>query len=106
LSDLVRTRHSRGQYRIWQDGDRVAVAGWSEGGEGVARIAPVYTLPAHRRRGYAASLVAELAAELHAASRSSIFLVTDAANEAANALYAKVGFRALDEFRHFDLVVP
>jgi ribosomal protein S18 acetylase RimI-like enzyme len=106
LVDLTRTRQSRGQYRIWQDGERVAFAGWSEGGEGAARIAPVYTVPGHRRCGYAAALVAELVGELRAAARPQIFLVTDVANDVANALYARLGFRALDEFHHFDLVEP
>jgi predicted GNAT family acetyltransferase len=88
----------------FDDPDAFINAGCSEGGEGSARIAPVYTVPDHRRRGHAAALLAELACELRASSRPAIFLVTDVANDAANALYARLGFRALDDFRHVDLV--
>lgn len=106
LNDIVAKRHARGEYRIWEDDGPVALAGWTDGGASVARIAPVYTVPQRRRRGYAAGLIAELVLELRAASRPTVFLVTDVANPGANALYAKVGFRPLDDFLQFDFVDP
>jgi GNAT superfamily N-acetyltransferase len=100
----VRKRLARGGFRIWEDGARVAFAGWSTAGADDARIAPVYTEPAARRRGYAGALVAALARELLGAGRRTLFLLTDVANPTSNALYARIGFRPLSDTYRFDFV--
>jgi predicted GNAT family acetyltransferase len=99
-------RIARGEYRIWDDGGPVAFAGWSDAGHDAARIAPVYTVPSARGRGYATALVAALAQALLAAGRRRLFLVTDVANPTSNAIYARIGFRPETDIYHFDLVDP
>jgi len=99
----VAQRLAAGGYRIWENEGRVAYAGFGLAGDDAARIAPVYTLQEHRARGYASALVAGVAGELLAAGRE-VFLVTDVANGTSNALYARLGFRPLDDIFHFDLV--
>jgi len=95
---------AHGRYRIWDHDGRVAFAGWSDAGEREARVGPVYTPPALRRRGYAAALVAALSRELLAAGRARIFLAADVANPTAGGVYARIGYRAVSDFFHFDFV--
>ena len=96
--------HAQGRYRIWDDGERAAFAGWSDAGEGDARVGPVYTPPAMREHGYATALVAALSRELIAAGRQRLFLTTDVANPTSNAIYARIGYRSVSDFYHFDFV--
>lgn len=98
-------RLAAGGYRIWNDGEDVACAGFRVAGEDVGRVAPVYTRPPFRSRGYASALVSAICAELVEARRE-VFLVTDVANPTSNALYARLGFVPLAESCHFDLVEP
>jgi predicted GNAT family acetyltransferase len=99
-------RVARGEFWIWDDGSPVCCAGWAESGPDAARIAPVYTAPASRRRGYASALVAALAQAILDAGKRRIFLVTDVANPTSNAIYARVGFRPETDVYHFDFVDP
>jgi ribosomal protein S18 acetylase RimI-like enzyme len=102
----VPRRLARGFYRIWDDDGRVAYAGWSDAGPDAARIAPVYTPPAARRRGYATALVAALCRELLARGKRELFLVTDLANPTSNAIYARIGFAPAGDLYHFDFAAP
>jgi predicted GNAT family acetyltransferase len=106
VAALMPGRIARGEYWIWDDQGPVAFAGWSDAGGDAARIAPVYTAWAARRRGYATVLVAALAQALLAAGRCRLFLVTDVANPTSNAIYARIGFRPMTDLYHFDLVDP
>lgn len=99
-------RLARGRYWIWDDGGPVAFAGWAEAGDNQARIAPVYTRPGSRRRGYATALVAALARGLQDRGRRKLFLVTDLANPTSNAVYARIGFRPANDLYHFDFTAP
>lgn len=99
-------RVAHGDFWIWEDPAPVAFAGWTDAGDAAARIAPVYTPPAARRRGYATALVAALARALLAAGKRRLFLLTDVANPTSNAIYARVGFRPGTDIYHFDLVDP
>jgi len=96
--------HAQGRYRIWDDGGRAAFAGWSDAGEGDARVGPVYTPPAMRKHGYATALVAALSRELISAGRQRLFLTTDVANPTSNAIYARIGYCSVSDFYHFDFV--
>lgn len=96
--------HAQARYRIWDDGGRAAFAGWSDAGEGDARVGPVYTPPAMRRHGYATALVAAVSRELIGAGRLRLFLTTDVANSTSNAIYARIGYRSVSDFHHFDFV--
>ncbi len=91
---MLPERVARGDFRIWDDGGRVAYAGFNDAAPDFARIAPVYTLPAHRGRGYATALVAAMSRELLARGKRKLFLTTDLANPTSNAIYARIGFRA------------
>ena len=73
------SRVARGDFRIWEDGQPVAYAGCNDSAPDFARIAPVYTLPDCRGRGYATALVAALARELLERGKHRLFLTTDVA---------------------------
>lgn len=92
------------RYRIWDDDGIAAFAGWSDASDGDSRIGPVYTPLTRRRRGYATALVAALAREIKANGGRRVFLTTDVANPTSNAIYARIGFRPLSDFYHFDFV--
>lgn len=96
-------RIARDGFRIWEDGVPVAFAGWSNAGSD-ARIAPVYTLPQWRGRGYGTSLVAALVGERLDAGAGHVFLVTDLANPTSNALYARIGFRPVSDEVRLDFI--
>ena len=98
----ARKRLARGGFRVWEDDGRAAFAGWGAAGIHAARIAPVYTEPAARRRGYATALVATLVRELLDDGRREIFLLTDLANPTSNAIYARIGFRPVSDTYRFD----
>lgn len=88
-----------------RDGVGSGVALWETGGEPVSlagfggetptgiRIGPVYTPPAHRRRGYASALTAALSARLLEAGRRFCFLYTDLANPTSNKIYRAIGYQ-------------
>jgi ribosomal protein S18 acetylase RimI-like enzyme len=101
----VRSRLREGAYRVWDDDGPLAFAGFGEAGAS-ARIAPVYTLPERRGRGYASALVSSLAAELLAAGRPALFLFTDVGNPTSNALYARLGFRPVSDQVRLDFHAP
>jgi GNAT superfamily N-acetyltransferase len=103
--EMVDDRLAAGTFRIWNDVEDVAFAGYVVAGPDAARVAPVYTLPAYRATGYGAAIVGALCAELTKAGRR-VFLVTDLSNPTSNALYARLGFAPLDDFHAFDLVDP
>jgi predicted GNAT family acetyltransferase len=99
-------RVARGDFRIWDDSDRVAYAGFNDAAPEFARIAPVYTMPDCRGRGYATALVAELSRELLARGKRKLFLTTDVANPTSNAIYARIGYRAENDDCGYDFVAP
>ena len=100
------SRIARGDFRIWDDGGPVAYAGCNDSAPDFARIAPVYTLPDCRRRGYATALVAALARELLERGKRKLFLTTDVTNKTSNAIYARIGFRAESDDCGFDFISP
>ncbi len=97
-------RIARGEFRVWEDGGPVAFAGFNGAAPELARIAPVYTFPEHRSRGYATTLTAALARELLESGKRSVFLTTDVTNPTSNAIYARIGFRAENDDYHFEFV--
>jgi len=74
------------------EGDTVAGYVGSQSVLGEADMMNVAVAPAYRRQGIAEALVTELIARLAANSVSSLTLEVRASNEAAQALYAKLGF--------------
>lgn len=100
----IPARIMRGDFRIWMDDGPVAFAGYNDAAPEFARIAPVYTFPEHRGRGYATALVAALSRELLAAGKRRLFLTTDIANPTSNAIYARIGFVPESDEVHLDFV--
>jgi len=106
VREFMPVRVARGDYWIWDHDARVAYVGYNDSAPDFARIAPVYTVPGARGRGYATTLVARLAAELLARGKRKLFLTTDVANPTSNAIYARIGFRAENDDCGLDFVAP
>lgn len=64
-----------------------------------AAIAPIYTPPSARGRGYASALTAELCQSLLDAGSRFVCLHADRHNPTSNHVYQSIGFRAAGEFR-------
>ena len=103
-AELVARRIAQGQAYVWCDarGAVVCHVGATQIPPSGARIAPVYTPPDCRGRGYAQALVARVCTALTAQGAQRIFLFTDAENPTSNAVYARVGFRVVAEHAHFE----
>ena len=99
---IVARRIERGLVRVWDHGGAVAFIGFGDGPAATARIAPVYTLPDFRGRGYASAMVGALSRELFAAGTRAIFLTTDVSNPTSNAIYQRIGFRPVADHYHFE----
>ena len=79
---------------LWEvDGEPVCAVGYGSPTRTGVRIGPVYTPPAHRGRGYASALTAQVSAERLAAGRAFCFLYTDLANPTSNKIYVAIGYR-------------
>ncbi len=102
----VLRRVERGLVRLWDDDGVVSYIGFGESAAGTARIAPVYTPPRFRGRGYASAMVGELSRQLLDAGKRAIFLTTDVANPTSNGIYQRIGFRPVADHFHFDFVAP
>ena len=94
---LVRERMDDRRLWLWDDaaGLPVSLAARTPAVAGVARIAPVYTPPEHRRRGYATAVTAACTADALARDAERVVLYTDVADPSANAMYQRVGFRPI-----------
>jgi predicted GNAT family acetyltransferase len=94
---LVRERMDDRRLWLWEDGDGVAasLAARTPAVAGVARIAPVYTPPEHRRHGYATAVTAACTADALGRDADRVVLYTDLADPAANAMYQRIGFRPI-----------
>ena len=101
---MVLGNAERGQQTLlWcVDGLPVALAGHSAVRNGVSRIAPVYTPPEHRRRGYGAAATAAVVHSARALGAAEITLFADADYPPANAVYRGLGFAAVTEFVHME----
>ena len=94
---VVRERMNDRRLWLWDDasGVPVSVAARTETVAGVARIAPVYTPPEHRRHGYATAITAACTADALARNAERVVLYTDIADPSANAMYQRIGFRPI-----------
>jgi predicted GNAT family acetyltransferase len=89
----VDVRLGDGRAFVWEDGAPVSFVGRTIPVAGVVRIAPVYTPPEHRRRGYATALVAAVSQHALDGGAVACSLYTDLANRTSNEIYAVVGYR-------------
>ncbi len=91
-----------GRFLLWIDGGRpVSIAGITRRLKSSATIAPVYTPPELRCRGYAGSVTAATVERIYAEGHRTACLYTDLRNPASNRCYANVGFRPVCEALHF-----
>ena len=88
---------------LWEDGGRVvSLVGVSGETPHGIRIAPVYTPPERRGRGYASACVAAVTQGQLDAGRRFCFLFTDLANPTSNKIYQQIGYEPVcdvDEYR-------
>ena len=99
---VVRDRLARGLLWLWLDssGTVVAMAGRQPAAVGVARVGPVYTSPEHRRRGYGSAVTAACVHDaLSSDAERRVVLFTDRANRTSNAIYQRIGFRPVGDYR-------
>jgi len=87
-----------GGITIWDAGGvPVSVACLTRAVGGMARIGPVYTPPDLRGRGYAAGATAAVSQAAMDAGVRDVVLYTDLANATSNALYDRLGYRAVED---------
>lgn len=95
---LVDGRIAAGGVVFWEVGARpVAMAGRTEVVAGMARVAPVYTPPEHRRRGYGAAVTAAVTQGALDAGAEHVVLFTDLANPTSNGIYRRLGYRPVED---------
>jgi GNAT superfamily N-acetyltransferase len=98
LGPPVDDRLSHGGLALWTvDGEPVSLAGTTRAVAGAARVAPVYTPPEHRGRGYAAAITAAVTRAALASGVAEVLLYTDLANPTSNRLYARLGYRPVED---------
>jgi GNAT superfamily N-acetyltransferase len=98
LRPQVDDRISHGGLTLWVVGDDpVSLAGTTRAVAGSLRVAPVYTPPEHRGRGYAAGATAAATRAALDAGAREVLLYTDLANPTSNRLYARLGYRSVED---------
>jgi predicted GNAT family acetyltransferase len=78
---------------FWIDDRPVSMTGFSGPTPNGIRIAPVYTPPQLRGRGFAGACVAAVSQSLLDEGRKFCFLYTDLANPTSNHIYQEIGYR-------------
>lgn len=101
-SDLAQTVADRLDYSgllLWEDedGTPVSLAGRTRTAAGVARVAPVYTPPKRRGRGYAAGVTAAVTRDALDRGAQEVVLFTQLDNPTSNALYQRLGYRPVTD---------
>ncbi|UBF26163.1 GNAT family N-acetyltransferase [Kovacikia minuta CCNUW1] len=86
---------------LWEDSIPVSMVGGRQFSATAARIAPVYTPPEYRRKGYATAGVAALSQKLLEQGCDRCFLFTDLANSTSNAIYQKIGYRPVCDWHEY-----
>ena len=94
---IVDKRTSAGQIWLWDSTEPVSMAGLTAPMEGVVRVQLVYTPPEHRNRGYASACVSSLSKQIRDEGYRCI-LYTDLGNPISNAIYRRMGYRAVVEW--------
>jgi GNAT superfamily N-acetyltransferase len=98
VAAAVDDRLSYGGARLWTvGGEPVSLAGTTRAVAGALRVAPVYTPPEHRGRGYAAGVTADATRAALDAGVDEVLLYTDLANPTSNRLYARLGYRPVED---------
>ena len=90
-----------GDAYYWDDGGPVSMVARSGRTPHGARVSYVYTPAEHRGRGYASVCVAELSRRLLDQGGRFCFLFTDAANPTSNAIYERIGYQHMEDYREY-----
>jgi predicted GNAT family acetyltransferase len=88
---------SAGRLFVWDDDGARCVARATEPLGGISRIGAVFTPPRWRRHGYAAACVGALSAWVRDEEGANSILYAQLANPSSNAIYRRLGFRAVAE---------
>ncbi|PZF83408.1 GNAT family N-acetyltransferase [Jiangella anatolica] len=91
-----------GRAWLWDDDGPACFVGVSPTVAAVARVAPVYTPPQRRRRGYASALVAAVSQAVLDAGARRCALYTDLANPTANHVYTALGYRPVADVTAYE----
>ena len=103
--EKLKARAAEGRHFFWiVDGEPVAMAGIRRRLRNAAAIAPVYTPPAERSKGYAGSVTAAVVEQIFAEGKTMACLYTDTSNPMSNRCYAKVGFQPVCYSIHIPIV--
>jgi predicted GNAT family acetyltransferase len=94
----IADKMSYGGIVLWElDGVPVSLGGRTRVVAGMARVAPIYTPPEHRRRGYGAAITAVVTQDALDAGAHDVVLFTDVDNATSNRVYQRLGFRPISE---------
>lgn len=100
---LIDDRIANDCLMLWDvDGAPVSLAGVTLPIGGMVRVGPVYTPPALRGRGHAGAVTAAISKRAQDAGHE-VVLFTDLANPTSNALYQRLGYRAVGDYQTLDL---
>ena len=95
---VVDERLGYGGITVWEAGGvPVSLAGRTRAAAGMVRVAPVYTPPELRGRGYAGAATAAVSQAALDAGVRDVVLYTDLANPTSNALYQRLGYRPVED---------
>jgi predicted GNAT family acetyltransferase len=95
---IVDDKMSFGGLMLWEvDGAAVATAGVTQREAGMVRVAPVYTPPELRGRGYGGAVTAAITRAALDAGAGDVVLFTDLMNPTSNALYERLGYRPVED---------
>ena len=95
---VVDERLGYGGITLWvAAGVPVSLAGRTRVVAGMVRVAPVYTPPELRGRGYAGAVTAAVSQAALDAGVREVVLYTDLANPTSNALYQRLGYRPVQD---------
>lgn len=103
---VLKERILRGALHLWEDGVPRALAGVAAETPHGARVGPVYTPLAWRGRGYATSATAALSRQILEGGKRFCFLYTDLANPTSNAIYQRIGYRAVCDVADYGFMPP
>ena len=87
---------SSGHLWLWEDTKPVSMAARTTAVAGVVRVYFVYTPPENRNRGYAGACAGKISKQIRDEGNRCI-LYTDLGNPISNAIYLRIGYRAVAE---------
>jgi RimJ/RimL family protein N-acetyltransferase len=95
---MVDSRLAYGGQLVWETGGQlVATAARTRVVGQMSRIAPVYTPPAERGKGYGGAVTVAASRAAQQAGATDVVLFTDLANPTSNALYQRLGYRPVSD---------